>query len=106
MPISCPITFPRLSQEAFGRLDFAVMKHAMAAHRELGCLCDENIYQAQLAYLLTAADFDVQTEIPCTLQFRSFVKILYLDAVINGQAIYEFKTVAAITPPHRVQLLN
>jgi hypothetical protein len=49
MPIHVPITFPRLSEAEMLEVDYDVMKHAFACHRELGRLCDELNYQADLA---------------------------------------------------------
>ena len=74
MPIHCPIIFPRLSKEEFGKLDYAVMPHAFAAQNDLGCLCDEAVYQDRFAHLLRAAGFQVDCEVPVTLTFRSFLK--------------------------------
>ena len=106
MPIHCPIPFPRLSEDEMRTIDFEVMRHAFAAHKTLGCLCDESIYQAHLAQLLTAAGFTTAREIPLTLSFRTFLKTLYLDLVVNDRAIYELKTVASLTDAHFMQLLN
>jgi GxxExxY protein len=106
MPIHCPIVFPRLSKTEFGKLDYAVMPHAFAAQKDLGCLCDEAVYQAHFAHLLRAAGFQVDCEVPVTLTFRSFLKTLYLDMVINQVAIYELKAVAQLTAAHTAQLLN
>jgi len=106
MPIHCPIAFHRLSKTEFGKLDYAVMPHAFAAQKELGCLCDETVYQNHFAHLLRAAGFQVDCEVPVTLTFRSFLKILYLDMVINQVAIYELKAVTQLTAAHVAQLLN
>jgi len=106
MPVHCPIVFPRLSKSEFAKLDYAVMPHAFAAQKELGCLCDEAVYQNNFARLLRSAGFQVECEVPVTLTFRSFLKILYLDMVINRVAIYELKAVAQLTAAHVAQLLN
>jgi GxxExxY protein len=106
MPIHCPIQFPSLTQPEMAALDYEVMRHAFATHQELGCLCDESVYQAHLAHLLTAAGMQAEREVPVTLSFRDFTKPLYLDLVVNRLAIYELKTVAALTPAHFAQLLN
>ena len=106
MPITCPIRFPRLSQAEMAALDYEVMRHVFAAHQELGCLCDESVYHARLAHLLTADGFEVECEVPVTLAFRTFIKPLFLDLVVNRRGIYELKTVSALTPAHFAQLLN
>jgi GxxExxY protein len=106
MPISCPITLPRLSTEAFGALDYEIMKIAFACHGDLGRLGDEGIYQADFAARLKAAGYEVHQEVPITVSFRSFVKTYYMDVVVNGQAVYEIKTVTRLTPEHEAQVLN
>ena len=49
MPITCPIPFPRLTQDEMRILDYEVMKCAFASQKALGRLGDETIYQAHLA---------------------------------------------------------
>ena len=106
MPIHCPISFPRLTEDEMRPLDFEVMRHVFTTHTALGHLCDESVYQAHLAHLLTAAGFQTECEVPLALTFRTFAKTLYLDLVVNRRAIYELKTVAALAESHVGQLLN
>jgi len=87
-------------------LDYEVMRHAFAAHNECGRLCDESVYHARLWYLLASAGIQAEREVPVTLRFRDFVKPLYLDLVVNQQAIYELKVASSLTPAHLTQLLN
>ena len=42
----------------------------------------------------------------CQAVFRTFIKPLLLDLVVNRRGIYELKTVSALTPAHFAQLLN
>ena len=107
MPIELPISLPRLSTEEFKELDHRVMAHAFAAHRDLGRLCDEAVYQADLADRLTAAGLGpVQREFPITVTFRGFAHTYYADLLIGGRALYELKTETALAPAHEAQLLN
>ena len=106
MPITCAIQFPRLSQTEMAGLDYEVMRHAFAVHQQLGCLCDESVYHHSLEQRLRAAGFNVESQVPVTLTFRDFIKPLYLDLVVNHRAIYELKTVSALTSAHFTQLLN
>lgn len=106
MPISCPISFPRLTQDEMGTLDYEVMRCAFASQKALGRLGDETIYQAHLAHLLTRAGIQAEREVPVTLTFRSFLKTLYLDVVVNRSAIYELKAVMAWNAAHVSQLMN
>jgi GxxExxY protein len=97
---------PRLTAEQFGALDYEIMRHAFACHKELGRLADETIYQADLAARLAGAGYDVHREVPITVDFRDFVKVYYMDIVVTGEAIYETKTVSKLTAEHEAQVLN
>jgi GxxExxY protein len=107
MSIELPISLPRLSTEEFKHLDYQVMAHAFAAHRDLGRLCDETVYQADLAERLTSAGLGpVQREFPITVVFRGFVHTYYADLLIAGRALYELKSETTLAPAHEAQLLN
>ena len=106
MPIHCPIRFPRLTTDEMRDLDYQVMAHAFAAQNELGRLCDESVYQANLANRLNAAGIPAKIEFPITLTFRQFSKTLSLDLVVDHRAPYELKAVAQLTDEHENQLLN
>jgi GxxExxY protein len=107
MPIELPIPLPRLSTEEFKELDHCVMAHAFAAHRDLGRLCDEAVYQADLADRPSAAGLGpVQREFPITVTFRGFAHTYYADLVVAGRALYELKTETSLAPAHEAQLLN
>jgi len=105
MPIDCPITLPRLSEDEMREIDYAVMGHVFAAHRELGRLCDESVYQHKLLQRLEAAGIEAAIEVPVTLSHREFSIRLKLDVVVLQRAIYELKTVSALSPAHEAQLL-
>jgi len=107
MPIELPFPLPQLSTEEFKHLDYQVMAHAFAAHRDLGRLCDEAVYQADLAERLTAAGLGpVQREFPITASFRGFAHTYFADLLIGDRALYELKTETALAPAHEAQLLN
>ena len=83
------------------------MAHAFAAHRDLGRLCDESVYQADLAARLTADGLGpVHREFPLTVTFRGFAHTYYADLLVADRALYEFKTETALVPAHEAQLLN
>ena len=106
MPIHAP-TLPRLTTGELKEIDYAVMQHAFASHQALGRLCDERIYQADLAARLDAASLGpVRCEAPIHVSHRDFVKSYSLDLIIAERAIYELKTVAGLTTEHDAQLLN
>ena len=106
MPISCPITFPRLSAEEFGALDYEIMGLAFACQKEIGRLADENVYQADFVARLVEAGHEVHREVPIKASFRNFVKTYFIDVVVAGKAIYELKTATRLAAEHEAQLLN
>lgn len=106
MPIHCPITISCLGAEEFEALDYRVMGQAYASQNELGRLCDESAYEADLKARLVANGFRaVHTQHPVTLSHRDFSKIYYLD-LIADDALYELKAAKALTSEHEAQLLN
>ncbi len=106
MPITCPISFTRLSTAEFRALDYEIMPHAFASQNDLGRLADEGVYQTDFAARLAAAGYEIHREVPITATFRSFVKAYYLDVAIAGKAVYELKAVTKLTAEHEAQLMN
>ena len=107
MPIICPIQFRILNDEEFRKLDYQIMAHTFASHNELGRLCDERIFQKDIAARLEAAGLGpVQTELPLTVRWRTFRKDYFLDLVVQDLMLYELKTTSAIIGEHKTQLLN
>jgi GxxExxY protein len=106
MPIHCPLQIKRLDATAFETLDYRIMGHAYASQNELGQLCDECVYQADLkARLLSDGLRSVWTEVPVTVTYREFSKRYYLDLVADD-AVYELKTAATLGNEHEAQLFN
>jgi GxxExxY protein len=100
------VSFPNLSAAEFEKLDYRVMGHAYASQNELGRLCDECAYKADLKARLLADGFQpVLTEIPVTAAHRDFSKKYFLDLVAGG-ALYELKADANLVGEHDAQLLN
>jgi GxxExxY protein len=107
MPIASPVVIRPIKQAEFARIDYQVMRHAFDSQNELGRLCDEVIYQNDLAARLRAAGFgQVRTEVPVTVMFRDFAKTYFLDLVVEDAAICELKTATALIGEHDAQLLN
>ena len=106
MPIHCPVQIKSLAAAAFESLDYKIMGHTYASQNELGRLCDEFAYQADLKARLLADGFrSVQTEVPVTVTHRDFAKKYYLDLVADD-ALYELKADSALTSEHDAQLLH
>ena len=106
MPITSVVRFEPIEQEDFTKLDYEVMRHAFESQNELGRLCDEVIYQNDLAARLQAAGLSVRQEVPVTVTHRDFVKIYFLDLIVASGVVYELKTAAALVGAHEAQLLN
>jgi|ERR1035438_2196495 GxxExxY protein len=106
MPITTHISLHPMEQEDFARLDYQVMRHAFECQNQLGRLCDEVIYQNDLAARLEAAGLPALKEVPVTVTHRDFTRIYSLDWVVANAAIYELKTAAALVGTHEAQLLN
>lgn len=106
MPIHCPVQIKPLDAVAFEALDYRVMGHAYTSQNELGRLCDECAYQADLKARLLADGFhSVLTEVPVTVTHRDFSRKYYLDLVADD-ALYELKADAALAGEHDTQLFN
>jgi GxxExxY protein len=107
MPVLCPIKFKTLTDEKFRSLDYQVMRHVFASHNEMGRLCDEDIYQADLAVRLQAAGLGpVHTEVPIDVNWRTFSKRYYLDLVVQDSHLYELKCAQALLGENKTQTLN
>jgi GxxExxY protein len=102
MPISLKHPIRRLSQEEFGDIAYEVMRHVFDVHRDLGRLFSEEIYQVEIAHRLVNAI----CEAPVDISFGDFSTTLFLDLLVDGAAIFEFKAVEALVARHRAQLLN
>lgn len=105
MPINMP-QLPRLTSDALRSLDYQVMRHAFDSHNELGRMCDECVYQADLAARLNAAGIHARREVPIQLSHENFVKHYALDLVVDDSFVYELKVVASLQGEHQAQLLN
>jgi GxxExxY protein len=83
------------------------MRHAFDSQNELGRLCDEIIYQNDLAARLANARLGpIRKEVPVTVTYGSFAKTYFLDLVVGDAAIYELKTAVSLAGEHDSQLLN
>jgi GxxExxY protein len=78
------------------------MRVIFAVREELGRFFDEKIYKRELALRFPG----VQLEVPIEVSHRSFTKLYYLDVLVDDGAVFEFKTVEALTPRHEAQLLH
>ena len=106
MPIHCAIPIANLTRAEFIERDELVMKCAYATQNKLGRLCDEQVYENELAERLRAAGMmNVRTQIPLCVTHGLFTKEYRLDLVAND-AVYELKTVTQFVPAHDAQVFN
>jgi GxxExxY protein len=106
MPIDAAISIPNISMEAFDEIDRVVMGCAFASQNYLGRLCEERVYETDLADRIRAQGFaDVWTQVPLWARHADFAKEYRLDVVVNG-AVFELKTVEAFTPRHDSQVYH
>lgn len=102
MPIILHTPIRRLSQAEFGDLAFGVMRCVFEIHQELGRFFDEKIYKRELA----ARHPGMQLEVPIEINHAGFAKTHFLDVVVAGGGVFEFKAAETFTPRHRAQLLH
>ncbi len=105
--IHCPIPFNRLSRVEFDELSHQIMIHAFASQNELGRLCDEQVYQNDIALRLRDAGLGpIETEVPVTVCLRDFNKSYFLDLVVQNSFICELKASGTLKKQYDAQLLN
>ncbi len=103
MPISIPITIRNLTQAEFDKRDRVVMRCAYDTQNELGRLCDERVYENDLALRLQAAGMmQVHAQVPVTVSHDGFEKCYRFDLVVED-ALYELKTVVELVGAHDAQ---
>lgn len=84
-------------------IDRSVMACAYDSQNELGRLCEERVYENDVAARLRALGFtEVHTQVPVTVSHGSFTKTYRLDLVGN-QMVYEFKTAVDFVAEHDLQ---
>ena len=106
MPIHCPITIRNLTQDEFDERDRIVMRCAYASQNQLGRLCDERVYENDLALRLRAEGMsEVHTQVPVTVAHDTFEKVYRLD-LIAAHALYELKTAADLVSSNDSQALH
>ena len=95
-----------MSTDEFREFDYAVMHYIFETQNTLGRLADERVYQAEVARILRKEGYSCSVEVPVKLIHKTFVKDLYLDLVVSRKAVYEFKTVTALSSSHAAQVLT
>ena len=106
MPIECEIPIRPVSAESFDATDQLVMRCAYAAQNHFGRLCEERVYENDVAARLRAEGLrEVFTQVPLTVSLGPFRKTHRLDLVVN-QVVYELKALDGFVPVHIAQGLH
>lgn len=106
MPIHCPLQLAPITEADFERIDGAVMRCAYDSQNELGRLCDERVYENDIAARLRSLGFtNVHTQVPVAVSHDAFSKTYRLDLVVE-QMVYELKTVLALVGEHDAQVIH
>lgn len=102
MPIKIDGELIKLTQKEFAAIAYEVIHEAFAIYRELGALFDEAVYRDAMA----ARFKTMRSEVKIEVLFQDFSKSYYMDAVLAGGGIFEFKAIKNLDDNHRSQLLN
>lgn len=98
-----------MHEAELNRLGTFALECAFKVHSALGPGLLESSYKACLAFELAQAGYEVQTELPVPLIYagRKLADVGYrLDLLIAQELIIEVKSVNAMAPVHRAQLLS
>lgn len=106
MPIDCKFDVQSMSKNRFHEIDYQVMRHAFDIQNEFGRLFDESIYHLELADRCTNGGFSVVCEGEIVVSHSTFHKSYFIDALIEGGAVYEFKALTSLNGSNESQLLN
>jgi GxxExxY protein len=102
MPATVRAELRRVDEGEFADAAYVVMGHVFEIHREFGRFFDERIYKQELARRVPG----VELEVPVDVTFESFHTTYFIDAVVGGCAVFEFKAAESLTNRHRAQVLN
>src|ERR1043166_8108734 len=107
MPIQHNLKLRTFSEDEFHAIDYEMMRLFFATHKDIGRLCDEGIYQVEIAHRGRQNGFDmIATEVPIRVSHGDFTKTYFVDVLVNNGALYELKAASAISPEHRKQTLS
>ena len=92
----------------FSELSNRVIGCAVEVHRVLGPGLLESVYEHALAFVLSDRGIEVQTQVPFPVVFRKTNLDLGFraDLVLDRKVIVEVKSIEAVLPVHKKQLLT
>jgi GxxExxY protein len=85
-----------------------IVDAAFKIHTKLGPGLLETVYETILSYELTKRSLHVERQVPVPIVWDDlqFEEGYRLDLLVNGKVIVEIKSVDAVEPVHRKQLLT
>ena len=95
MPVTVNAEVRHLPSDESSRVAYDVMHCVFAVHNELGRFFDEDIYRDETARRVPAPWPEVLIE----ATFRDFRKPYFMDLLVSGGFVFEFKTVEKICAP-------
>lgn len=98
-----------MEQQELNALAAKVLDAAFAVHSFLGPGLLESSYKACMVYELAKRGLPVQVEVPVPLVYdgQRLADVGYrIDLLVEGALIIEVKSIEAIAPVHRAQLLS
>ena len=86
----------------------SVIDAAMKVHSRLGPGLLESAYEACLCYELKQAGFHIETQVPVPLIYDGLkLECGYrIDLLVGGKVLIEIKSVEALSPVHKAQVLS
>jgi len=106
MPITCPVEIKPTSKAQFVEVDAIVMQCAFASHNHFGKLCEEKVYENDVADGLRAQGIEeVETQDPVVVSYQTFAQSYYLDLVVQG-IVYELKAENVLSSAHSAQAIH
>jgi GxxExxY protein len=83
-----------------------IVDTAIEVHRQLGPGLLESVYEAVLAYELTARGLSVNRQVPIQIHYKSmtFEEAFRADLLVADKVIIELKSVEVLNNAHRKQL--
>lgn len=103
MPIICQHPLRRLNQDQFGAIAYEIVGCAFEIHTAMGRFFDEHVYRNEI--FLRFEDRAVR-EFEVRLAHGDYQKILRIDLLIDGTAVFEFKSVSKLGEQQRGQLIQ
>ncbi len=102
MPIEVHADLRRPTPDEFAALAYDVMACAFQVHNEVGRFMEETVYKQVIARRFGG----VELEVPVLVRWDGFEKHYWLDMLVRGAALFEWKAVETLAAEHRAQLLH